>query len=71
MTTLRLHRELYSLSAIECAREAFGTLCENHLVTEQTHYVVAVTTRDPGDAPQLAAELANYALAATIEERRH
>jgi len=69
---LRFHQELYDGFAVDEAAKVYGPYGAVELVRESDAYVVRVTvTPDTSgiDERTLAAELANYALGATIEKQ--
>ena len=72
MIELRFHQELYDGFAVDEAAKVYGPYGAVELVRESDAYVVRVTvTPDTSgiDERTLAAELANYALGATIEKQ--
>ncbi len=74
MIELRFHQELYDGFAVDEAAKVYGPYGAVELVRESDAYVVRVTVASDGAAPgiderTLAAELANYALGATIEKQ--
>jgi hypothetical protein len=71
---LRFHKELYDGFAVDEAAKVYGAYGSLDLSREEEGYVVRVTigadTATQGiDERTLAAELANYALGATIERQ--
>ena len=70
MVELRLHAELYSAAAIEVAEGAFADLASISRGRDGDYHVLQVSVQDEREEPELAAALANYALTATIENRR-
>jgi hypothetical protein len=66
---LRFHEELYDGFAVDEAAKVYGDYGTLELVREEGGYVVRVSAKEGGvDEATLAAELANYALGATIEK---
>jgi FPC/CPF motif-containing protein YcgG len=65
VTALRLHRELYTASAVRGAVEVFARYAT--ITTEDTgdYCVVTVTAKTPERALKVARELGNYALGLT------
>ncbi len=69
MIAVRFHRDLYSGTAVDAAVVAFREVANCRLLEEPGYWVVEVTPSLDDDADQVAAELANYALGLTIEQR--
>ena len=71
MRRLRFHRTLYSEAAIQEAIQAYGAFAKMELTEQEPYALVQVEpTSDDLDEDLLAGELANHALARSIEERR-
>ena len=71
MATLRFHRTLYSEAAIREAMEVYSAYAELELTEQEPYALVQVASTSDGlDHDLLAGELANHALARSIEERR-
>ncbi len=70
MTELRFHAELYSGFAIDAAVKIYADFAACELEKTAEEYVVRLTAKGDYDEQAIADELANYALGATIEERR-
>jgi hypothetical protein len=68
--TLRLHRKLYTASALRVATEAFSELATIAMEHEKEHYSLTFSAIAPDVQDVLVREFANYALAETIESRR-
>jgi hypothetical protein len=66
---LRFHRDLYAGTAVDAAVAAFREVAECRLREQPDHWVVEVTALGEAPAAEVAAELANYALGLTIEQR--
>ncbi len=71
MRRLRLHQELYSAPAIEEASAVFSRHATIERSEEKPYFEleIAVSSAEV-DEEVLAGELANYALALTVEEKR-
>jgi hypothetical protein len=67
---LRFDAELYSGFAIDSAVQVFADFASFELERAGGEYVVKLTANGEHDEQQIADELANYALGATIEERQ-
>jgi hypothetical protein len=67
---LLLHHELYSLRALERTVAAFAEAGDVQLGHEMPYYRATVSGATPEVEEELAGELANYALALTVEEKR-
>ena len=67
--TLRFHRDLYSGTAIDAAVGAFREVADCRLTEETAYWVVEVDARADAPLAEVAAELANYALGLTIDQR--
>ena len=64
------HHELYSLRALERTVEVFSGCGKVELGQEMPYYRATVTGDSTETEAELAGELANYALALTVEEKR-
>lgn len=71
VTKLCLNQELYSAAAVKCAQDAFRDVCVTAMTENPPYYVLEITTDDPADEREVAAEFGNYALAAMVEEHRN
>ena len=69
MIPLRFRRDLYSGTAVDAAVVAFREVANCRLAEEADYWVVEVTPSGNEDPQEVAAELANYALGLTIEQR--
>lgn len=67
MMELRLHKELYASDAIGVAIEAFAPFAQIERREESAHWVVAIAAKPGEDELQIAGELGNYALGATVD----
>jgi hypothetical protein len=67
---LRFHHELYSLWALERTVAAFAEAGQVQLHQEMPYYRATVSGETLEVEAELAGELANYALALTVEEKR-
>jgi len=67
MIELRFRIDLYSPSAVEIAVEAFSDYVEIERQRVDDVEIVRVTAADQAEERTLAAELANYALGATVD----
>lgn len=71
MRTLRLHQDLYSARAIEESCEVFEAHARVDRREERPYFQLEISAiAADTDEPALAGELANYALALTVEEKR-
>ncbi len=70
MRTLRLHGELYSEAAIQQALLAYQDFAHLELRSEEPYVLVDIEATADVPAERLEDELANYALALTIEQKR-
>jgi hypothetical protein len=70
MKELRFDADLYSGFAIDGALEIYAEFANFERELSAGQYVVRLTAKADHDEQQIADELANYALGATIEERR-
>ena len=70
MTRLRLHQELYSVRGIDAAIAAYEQAGTFARAEHAPYFELQITAAADVDEAELASELANYALASTIEERR-
>ncbi|HEY3358858.1 MAG TPA: HxsD-like protein [Polyangia bacterium] len=65
-TVLRFHRDVYPLEAVQSAVTAFGGRARGAVATVGEYHEVVIAADDAAAAAQIGAELANYALAATV-----
>lgn len=70
MIELEFHRDLYSGFAIDSAVKVYADFATCELERKDDCFVVRLTAKEGQDEAAVAAELANYALGATIEERQ-
>ena len=71
MQTLKFHKTLYSDAAIQEAMDTYRAFGQVVLTEQEPYALVEVkATADDLDEAQLAGELANFALARSIEQRR-
>jgi hypothetical protein len=70
MKELRFHADLYSGFAVDAAVETYADFASVELERAAGEYIVRLTAKGDHDEQQIADELANFALGATIEERR-
>lgn len=69
MRELRFHRELYRGEAVDAAAKVYAPYARIELAEEPTHWLVRVSAKSPAREAQVARELANHALGATVRER--
>jgi hypothetical protein len=67
---LEFHQDLYSGFAVDSAVKVYADFATCELERKDDRFVVRLTAKEGQDEAAVAAELANYALGATIEERR-
>ncbi|NUN13518.1 MAG: hypothetical protein HUU55_07770 [Myxococcales bacterium] len=65
--TVRLHRKLYSKTAIDAAKAAFEHLADISVVRDTDWYKVEFVDPDPDVQEVIAHEFANFALAEVVE----
>ena len=70
MGTLRLHSALYSEEAIQAAQEAYRPWATIKLRSEEPYVLVDIEATGDVSAERLENELATFALARTIEQKR-
>ena len=70
MNSLKLHSDLYSADAVAQAVSVYADYASVTVRQVAPYFEVDVTCDVETREPRVAAELANYALAITIEERR-
>ncbi len=66
-----LHAELYRAEAVEEAGRAFSEHCQTVVSREESYLRVDLTATGDQSEERLAGELANYALALTVEMARN
>ncbi len=69
MDSFKLHKNLYSATAINRAMETFKAYASLQLCEAGSYFELTVTAED-GNEREVACELANHALAFTVEEVR-
>lgn len=69
MKELRFHRELYDGNSVDAAVKVFDRVATFELIEEQAHWLVKVTATGEHAERDILGELANAALALTIEGR--
>ncbi len=69
--TLRLHRDLYAEAAIRDAVDTFAGFADFAVAREGDHFVVELTEIDADADGDVAAELANFALANSAVLRKN
>jgi hypothetical protein len=67
---MRLHCELYSAPALASAIQVFEGYASVTMRKDEQYFLVTVSADSETVEDRVAAELSNYALALTIEERR-
>jgi hypothetical protein len=68
MISLRFHKNLYSIDAVEAAVAAFDSFASFGRSDESDHLIVELSIMQPDlDEPTLAGEFANYVLGATVD----
>jgi len=69
--TVRLHRDLYTRSAIARAVETFADFASFAVAEDGEHYAVRIAEIDAGIEGDVVAEFCNFALANTAIELRN
>jgi hypothetical protein len=69
VTELRMHRQLYSSTAVNEAVRLYSDFAGVELAEESEHFIARVTDDDPARERLVSGELANAALGLTLEER--
>lgn len=69
MKELRLHRAVYSTSAVDEAASVFASYATIERSEEGEHQVVRVTSESPVRERRVAGELGNYALGLSVRDR--
>jgi hypothetical protein len=70
MPTMRFHRDLYAVAAVDEAIRVFGGHGAFSRKAESSYEEVVLEATEPTDERQLVGEFANYVLALTIEKNR-
>jgi hypothetical protein len=70
MTELRLHRDLYSGTALDEALAIYAPHGTLHRKDQPSHWVVEITAPTPERERRIAGALGNYALGLTVKGRR-
>jgi len=70
MRRIRFHQEVYSAGAVEAAAKVFADHGLFELTRGTPYHELAVTAKAGTDEDLLADELATYALALSVEEKR-
>ena len=70
MGTLRLHSALYTEESIQAALEVYAPWASLKLSREEPYMLVEIEATADVSAERLENELATYALARTIEQKR-
>ena len=70
MQKVRLHCELYSVSAIERSMAVFADVASVELRQIMPYYEVEIRSEDSEAEQAVSGEFANHALALTVEEKR-
>jgi len=70
MESIRLHTDLYSASAISRAIQLFESYASLTLRETDSYFEITVLSEHDAGEHRVAAELANHALALTVEESR-
>jgi hypothetical protein len=65
---LRLHRRLYSGTAIDAALQRFASLARFEREIDGDYFVVRAELDDPARARRIGGELGNFALGLTVEQ---
>lgn len=68
MIELRFHRSVYRSEAVDEAARAFERFAAIERVEEGTHWVLRVSAKSAARERQVAGELGNYALGATVKQ---
>ena len=70
MTTLRFHRKIYRMGSLQEVMESFGEFGTFNLEKDGEYFVLEISDMDEEFEEILPHEIANYALAQTIENLR-
>ena len=70
MSELRLHKDLYGLTAVRAVLADFEDFGTFEMRKEDDYMVVEIRDPDPDFADVLEHEIANLALAETVDRRR-